>query len=145
MTYPSTKGTSTAFGPITFDHNSTFNFDDGPMNIGWIEFSWCSPRNVPESSSNYHPSFTQNELFDILKYAITVQIGPDSNIPGVTENADYTNTADICSNPVWALNHKYELSFVLNMTSSPTVCIITFPAIKRTKGTSLFTVCPPNR
>ena len=131
---PNPTGTSNAFGPISFDHNSTFNFNDGPMNIGWIEFSWCSPRNGPESTSNYHPSFTENELFGLLKYAITVQIGPKTNVPGVTENADYTNTADICSNPVWALNHQYELSFVLDMTSSPTVCTFTLPAIKTNKG-----------
>ena len=112
---------TTAFGPIPFDHNSTFNFNDGSMEIGCLQFSSC---NNPSGSSNYHSSFTQSELFALLKYAVTVQIGPATNVPGVSETSDYTNTADLCSNPVWALNNKYELSFVLNITSSPTVCSI---------------------
>ena len=127
MTYSSTTGTSTAFDPITFDLTSTFNFADGPMDIGWIQFSWCSNGIYDlNSSSNYHGSFNKSELFALLEYAITVQIGPKSDVPRVTIDDDYTNTADICSNPVWALNHKYELGYVLNTGSSPTVCTI-FP------------------
>lgn len=117
--------TSTAFGPIAFDHNSTFNFHDRSMEIGWLQFSSCTEGNPSTGSgSNYHSSFNQSELFALLQYAVTVQIGPKSNVPGVTENTDWTNTADLCSNPVWALNNKYELSFVLDMFSSPTVCSI---------------------
>ena len=115
---------TTAFGPIPFDHNSTFNFTDRSVEIGWLQFSWCDNQNQPKSS-NYHSSFTVAELFALLEYAVTVQIGPATNVPGVSESSNYTNTADLCSNPVWALNNKYELSFVLNMTSSPTVwCIV---------------------
>ena len=33
--------------------------------------------------------------------------------PGVSEDADWTNTADLCSNPVYALNNQYEMSFTV--------------------------------
>ena len=114
-----------AFGPITFDHTSTFDFNDVSMEIGWIEFSWCiEGNNNDKYSQNYHSGFTEAELFDLLQYAVTIQIGPRSNVTWGREDSNYTNTADICSNPVFALNNQYELSFVVNMTSDPTVCVI---------------------
>ena len=122
---PTTSPTSIAFGPITFDHTSTFDFNGLSMDIGWLEFSWCEEgNNNAVASSNYHSGFDESELFELLQYAVTVQIGPRNGVPWGAEDNDYTGTADICSNPVFALNNQYELSHVLDTTSDPTVCVI---------------------
>lgn len=114
--------TTFAFGPSSFHHTVTMDFNDDSTEIGWLLFSTCAyGGNSAGSASNYNSDYTKAELFDLLQYAVTVQIGPIDNEPGVTENANWTVTADICSNPVFALNNQYEVSFELNMTSDPTV------------------------
>ena len=121
-TAPTTEPTSNpfagSFGDIIFDSNSTFNFSGNTRDIGWLQFSICSEGG---GHSVYNPNYTVDDLFDLTRYAITVQIGPSNNTPGVSEDVDYTNTADICSNPVFALNNQYEMSYTLNMTVSPPV------------------------
>ena len=96
-----------AFGPISFDHSATMNFNGESAEIGWLLFSSCANGgNSATSGSNYNSDYTKAELFDLLQYAIIVQIGPITNEPGVGQDANWTVTADNCSNPVFALNNQ---------------------------------------
>ena len=88
------------------------------MDIGWLELASCIKGFNPLI---YHNAYSLSELIVLAEQAITVQIGPSSNIPGVTMDSDYTNTADLCSSPIFALNNGYEMSYHLNMSTTPPV------------------------
>ena len=88
------------------------------MNIGWIELGSCKRGFNP---LKYHKDYTVTELMHIAQQAITAQIGPSSNIPGFMMTVDDTMTADLCSNPIFALNNGYEMSYHLDMSTSPPV------------------------
>ena len=93
---------TSGFGPISFDVNSTFDFNGQNTDIGWLHFASCTEGSNPLV---YNSEYSIDELLDLAQYAITVQFGPSTNIPGLEEDERYTNTADLCSNPVWALNN----------------------------------------
>ena len=57
-----------AFGPIDFDVNSTINFTERTMNIGWIPFSTCQSGSNP---SIYNEDYGYSELLDLAQYAVT--------------------------------------------------------------------------
>ena len=95
---PTASPTTADFGPIDFEVNSTMNFSDESMDIGWITFGSCTYGSGDLLA--YNSDFTYSELLDLARYAVTVMIGPSTNVPGVSMDADLTNTADLCSNPV---------------------------------------------
>ena len=118
-TEPTTNPTTSpvfTFGPITFDSTSMYNFTHKSMHIGWLQFATCTEGNNPLT---YHSDYGLQGLLDIVRYAVTIQIGPSTNIPGVSETDDYTFTADLCSNPMYAVNRGYEPSFTVNTSTSP--------------------------
>ena len=56
-----------------------------------------------------------DELLYLFPYAITVKILSTDYLPNNTiYSGDYMIKADICSNPIFALNNKWETSFVLD-------------------------------
>ena len=55
-----------------------------------------------------------DELVDLAQYAVTVKILPSTDIPGQSEDATYAVMADLCSNPIYALNHGYSMSYVVD-------------------------------
>ena len=93
---------STPLQEITsFDETSIENFQEtGEINVGWIKYSCNEPL---------------EKLLKISKYAITAKFVPSSK--SVID--DYKVTANVCSNPIYALNNGYELSYTLNKRSSP--------------------------
>ena len=98
-----------SFGSITFDSSSTVE----SMDIGWLEFASCAEGSNPLT---YSPEYTFAELLDLAQYAVTVQIGTSTFAPGQITVPDltvfdYTNTAKICSMPIFALNSGYVLWF----------------------------------
>ena len=95
---------------MTFDYVANEDYNGVPMTIGWIKYAHCV-----EGDGSPLIFDDPNYINDILKYAITVKILPTGNIPGVSENANFSVKADICSNPVFALNHGYEFSFKLDL------------------------------
>ena len=70
---------------------------------------------------SYHTGYTQQQLTNFAQYGITVKLLPSTDTPGSNENSNYTVKADICSNPVYALNTGYEISYVLDESTSPPV------------------------
>ena len=95
---------------MTFEYVSNEDYNGVPMTIGWIKYAHCI-----EGDGSPLIFDDPNYINDILKYAITVKILPTGNIPGVNENVNFSVKADICSNPVFALNHGYEFSFKLDL------------------------------
>ena len=89
------------------------------MEIGWIEYSSCI-EGAPYSTT-YNPLYSLNGLLHIAQYAVTIKILPSSDIPGSNETAEYTVMADICSNPIYALNNGYTMGLTVNETSDPPV------------------------
>ena len=88
------------------------------MDIGWVEFASC-----PEGGNTtiINPQYTMDELLILAESAVTVKIMPSTDIPGVNETAAYTMKADLCSNPIYALNRGYTMSWVVNETTDPPV------------------------
>merc|ERR1711937_483939 len=58
--------------------------------------------------------------------AVTVKFLASTDIPGQSETAEYAVMADYCSNPIYALNNGYGMSWTVDETSNPPV--ITGPA-----------------
>ena len=124
-TTPSVEPTpvpTTIFGEIPFAYTSTEEFSGEHMTIGWLEYMHCT-----EGFNNdfiYNPEGGGlNGLLDLVQYAVTVKILPSSDIPGQNETAAYTVMADLCSNPIYALNNGYSMSFTVNETSDTPVVI----------------------
>eukprot|EP01083_Nonionella_stella_P117811 351457_1 len=103
---------------IAFQHTTTESFTNIQMEIGWIEFASCTEGWQSSSHALRYPDgWTMQEMIDISRYAVTLKILPSTDIPG-SETAQYAITADICSNPVFALNNGYELSWTLDTATS---------------------------
>ena len=81
------------------------------MEIGWIEFSSCIEG---KHSSTFNPDYESDELIELAQQAVTVKILPSTDIPGHSETAKYALMADLCSNPIFALNNGYSLSYTLD-------------------------------
>eukprot|EP01084_Bolivina_argentea_P252528 423888_1 len=113
--------TYTQFPDITFDYTSTQQYNGNNHTIGWIQFATCtegtSIASIPLPSNGWNIKQLQN----ISQYAITIKILTGNDIPGSIENQFYAVTADICSNPIYALNNGYELSYTLNITDSTVI------------------------
>lgn len=107
-----------SLGSVEFEYNSTEDFNGVAMTIGWIQFSSCIEGTNP---SIMNPQYTYDELMELAQSAVTVKIMPSMDIPGINETAAYTVKADLCSNPVYALNHGYSMSFTVSETSDPPV------------------------
>merc|ERR1719283_711406 len=103
---------------IDFEYTSTEQFDGGntEMEIGWIEYSSCIEGANP---STLNPLFSSDELLQLAQQAVTVKILPSTDIPGHSETAYYAMMADLCSNPIFALNNGYSLSFTLDENFVP--------------------------
>ena len=88
------------------------------MEIGWIEYSSCIEGANP---STLNSDFSSDQLLQLAQQAVTVKILPSTDIPGHSETAYYAMMADLCSNPIFALNNGYSLSFTLdeNFVPSP--------------------------
>eukprot|EP01084_Bolivina_argentea_P103803 185911_1 len=99
---------------LNFSAESTQQFSDGSSKtIGWIKFLSCNEKSLALNYS-YNIEYTRQQLVDLAHCAITAKILTNNDIPGITENNQYALTTDICSNPVFALNYGYELSYVLD-------------------------------
>jgi len=94
-----------------YDYVSTEDFGGENMMIGWIEYASCVEGNNPpvfnEAVSRMHSS------------AITVKILPSTDVPGHSETSAYAVTAKLCSNPVYAFNSGYAMSWVVDQTTDP--------------------------
>merc|ERR1711929_64865 len=77
------------------------------MEIGWIQYSHCEEG---DNVNEYNSDYTMDELIEMAETAITVKIMPSGEIPGQSETASYTVMADLCSNPIYALNRGYTMS-----------------------------------
>ena len=98
----------TGFG---FTSKEEFNGGITSMEFGWIEYLSCVEGDNP---STMNPDFTTDELIELAQQAVTVKILPSTDIPGQNETADYAVMADLCSNPIFALNNGYSLSYTLS-------------------------------
>jgi len=101
---------------MAFSHSSTEDFDGVTMDIGWLEYSSCIEGDNP---STYNEEYTMDELLILAQYAVTVKILPSTDIPGINETADFAVTANLCSNPIYALNNGYSMSYSVDESSSP--------------------------
>eukprot|EP01083_Nonionella_stella_P065221 170694_1 len=113
---------ATLFTDLLFQHNTIEDFNGVNMNIGWVQFASCKEGCSGTCDNNDHSliypnEWTKQELIDLSKYAITVKILPSSDVPGA-ENTEYAVTADVCSNPIYALNNGYELTHTLDLATS---------------------------
>ena len=106
---------------MAYQYTSTETFNDNiEMDIGWIQFASCAEGDNPATINS---EYTLDELLILAESAVTVKIMPSTDIPGVSETAAYTMKADFCSNPVYALNRGYTLSWVVDETTDPPVVI----------------------
>eukprot|EP01083_Nonionella_stella_P300996 1030384_1 len=112
---------SFVFSELVFQHTTTENFVDMTTEIGWIKFASCKEGYGSDLYALEYPTtngWSKQELIDIAKNAVTVKILPSDDIPGSNENGEYAVTADICSNPMFAFNNGYELSWTVDMVTS---------------------------
>ena len=101
---------------LTFDYVSNEEFIIGaPMTIGWIKYASCTEGS--NTSQNALIFDNIDYINNISVYAITVKILPTGEIPGVHENINFSVKAAICSNPIFAFNAGYELTYELNVSS----------------------------
>eukprot|EP01084_Bolivina_argentea_P317956 551316_1 len=111
--------TDAQFPPnIPFDYVSYHeDFDGTYMDIGWIRFLSCTEGKHANATFTFQNPLTM--LLDISQYAITVKFLPSTDVPdGNTENTAFSVKSKICSSPIYALNNGYELSYVLDTTTS---------------------------
>eukprot|EP01083_Nonionella_stella_P091790 256698_1 len=101
---------TTDISTLAFDYTSIEDFNGQGTAIGWIQYASC----MEGRPIGYPDGYTQDELIDIAKYAITVKVLPSTDIPGQSETPDVALMADLCSNPIYALNNGYEMSFTVN-------------------------------
>eukprot|EP01084_Bolivina_argentea_P029036 53913_1 len=119
--YVSSMSSRSIFRDITYEYTSIENFNGNTLDIGWIELLKCKEGTNEESTPIYPSGYTIQELQSISEYAITVKILTGTGIPGFNENSEYAVKADICSNPVYALNNGFEMSYTLNTTNSQVI------------------------
>eukprot|EP01084_Bolivina_argentea_P227595 384377_1 len=93
---------------LTFDEITTEQVDNyTTRQIGWIKMYSCI------QSTNAYTYYHTAELSELQYYAISIKFVP----PNSKQNPNYDNYAVVakpCSNPVKALNHGKEVSFVFN-------------------------------
>eukprot|EP01084_Bolivina_argentea_P231894 390954_1 len=106
------------FPDITFDYTSTEDYNGVNHSIGWVQFLTCTEGSTVASIPTLGNGLTIAQLQNISQYAITTKFLTGNDIPGVTENTAYAVKSDICSNPIYALNNGYELSYTLDITNS---------------------------
>eukprot|EP01083_Nonionella_stella_P091791 256699_1 len=92
---------TTDISTLAFDYTSIEDFNGQGTAIGWIQYASC----MEGRPIGYPDGYTQDELIDIAKYAITVKVLPSTDIPGQSETPDVALMADLCSNPIYALNN----------------------------------------
>lgn len=76
------------------------------------------------SHHDYNDNFRIEEFNYLVQNAITVKILPSGDIPGETENEEYALSTVMCSNPIYALNRGYEMTYryqVDQATANPIV------------------------
>ena len=95
----------------SFEYVSTENFNGEDIEIGWIKYSSCIEGN---NLMTLNADYTESEIVDLAKRAVTVKILPFTDVPGSSETAEYAVTADICSNPVFALNNGYQMDYTVD-------------------------------
>ena len=101
-----------------FEYVSTETFNGERMVIGWIKYSQCvEGMNAPTVNGDY----SLTEIIELAQSAVTVKFLPSTDIPGQSETAEYAVTADYCSNPIYALNNGYGMSWTVDETSNPPV------------------------
>ncbi len=100
---------------------STENFGGKSLEIGWLEYSHCKEGNSGDSASIYNPDYSMDELLDLAQYAVTIKFLPSTDVPGQSETASYAVMAELCSNPIYALNRGYTMSWTVDETSQPPV------------------------
>ena len=102
---------------LTYDVVSTQTFANGDsMEIGWIKFASCNEEDMKTSTDYaYNSNYSLWNLVHLAKYAITMKLLTYNDIPGEMENSEYSVTADLCSNVVFALNKGYELSYPIHL------------------------------
>lgn len=83
-----------------------------------MKYSTCIEGYNPQT---YNSEYTLDELIGLAQYAITVKFLPSTDIPGQNETVAYSVMADLCSNPVYALNNGYTMSYKVDENSSPPV------------------------
>ena len=113
-TSPTTQPTESPtihFGDISFNTTSFENFSTTSMEIGWIKYSSCTEGN---NEQNYNPDYSLSGLIHLAKYAVTVKFLPSTDVLGVNETANYSIMADLCSNPIYALNNGYSMSWTVD-------------------------------
>ena len=109
------------FGSIPFEANSTEQFNSITLEIGWLQYSTCIEGN---NEQTYNSNYSLDEFLYLAQYAVTIKFLPSTDIPGepLTEQSDqYGVMADLCSNPIYALNNGYMMAFTVDETSSPPV------------------------
>eukprot|EP01084_Bolivina_argentea_P311234 538702_1 len=114
MPTQSPKSHIETFSNITFDYLSfSEEFDGTIMDIGWVKYSHCTEGHGSNINGMKYWK-TLQELVDMARYAITFKILPSNDLP----YTQFALKAKLCSNPIYALNNGYELSYTLNTTTS---------------------------
>jgi len=111
-------GIMTTEGDLEWEATSTETFDGVNMEIGWIQYSHCEEG---DNANEYNEDYSMDDLIEMAETAITVKIMPSGETPGQNETASYTVMADLCSNPIYALNRGYTMSWQLDETTDPPV------------------------
>eukprot|EP01083_Nonionella_stella_P161862 530659_1 len=98
----SVQSASNQLSDIIFQYTTTEMFNDIQMGIGWIEFASCQEGEGSTDYSLMYPNgWTEEQILNISKYAVTMKILPSTDNLG-SETTDYAVTADVCSNPIFA-------------------------------------------
>lgn len=98
-----------------FAFTSTETFTGGvTMDIGWIKYLSCEEG---EGSVRVQYPFALSDIINLAQYAVTIKILPKGDIPGLREDSEYAVMADLCSNPVYAMNHGKEMSYNLDINT----------------------------
>eukprot|EP01083_Nonionella_stella_P227374 806788_1 len=103
---------------VAFEHTSTETFNGDAIDIGWMEFMHCAEGNGAPSAHQYDNGFSLSQMIDLAQHAVTLKILPSTDTPGSSETTAYAVTADLCSNPVFALNNGYEMSYALDLSNA---------------------------
>ena len=104
---------------IIFDEITNETFGGSVLyEIGWKKVSFCWEGNTDTNASLHYLSFNGEVVADyyymalLAPYAISIKFVPDNiNDPAFDEYAVY---AQVCKNPIIALNALQELSFEIN-------------------------------
>eukprot|EP01083_Nonionella_stella_P071698 192737_1 len=105
--------TTDALENIEFDDTTSV---DG-YEIGWIKLIECTEEN-PHKDTHGHftirDGYTMDEIEDLLPYVISMRISPPGNAQTNANYTDFVLETVPCSNPVFAINNKKEMTWRLN-------------------------------